>query len=225
MLPHGDGAVNPAARRRYHTFVRVLRVACSPRGRDGVPPVGGTEASRGRMIEDAIPTLVLIGVAAVLAPIIAEGTRRFLPVPEVVIQILLGILIGPYVLALAHTDTPRDGAVRFRPHLSDVPGRHRARPGGHAPGTPRAGGRLLGCLPDPLPRCRGRAARDRPGPRLGRGGALPDHHRAHDVAPHPARRRRAAHGDRADHPVGGRLRGVRSHRRGGRPAHEPRRPA
>jgi len=57
------------------------------------------------MIEDAIPTLVLIGVAAVLAPIIAEGTRRFLPVPEVVIQILLGILIGPSVLALAHPDT------------------------------------------------------------------------------------------------------------------------
>ncbi len=57
------------------------------------------------MIENAIPTLVMIGVAAVLAPIIAEGTRRFLPVPEVVIQILLGILIGPYVLALAHPDT------------------------------------------------------------------------------------------------------------------------
>ena len=57
------------------------------------------------MIEDAVPTLVLIGVAAVLAPILAEGTRRFLPVPEVVIQILLGILIGPYVLALAHPDT------------------------------------------------------------------------------------------------------------------------
>jgi len=57
------------------------------------------------MIEDAIPTLVLIGLAAVLAPIIAEGTRRFLPVPEVVIQILFGILIGPYVLALAHPNT------------------------------------------------------------------------------------------------------------------------
>ena len=57
------------------------------------------------MIEDAVPTLVLIGVAAVLAPIIAEATRRFLPVPEVVIQILLGILIGPYVLALAHPNT------------------------------------------------------------------------------------------------------------------------
>ncbi|MGP0108634.1 MAG: cation:proton antiporter [Acidimicrobiales bacterium] len=54
------------------------------------------------MIETAIPTLVLIAAAAVLAPIIAEGTRRFLPVPEVVIQILLGILLGPYVLALAH---------------------------------------------------------------------------------------------------------------------------
>ena len=57
------------------------------------------------MIEDAIPTLVLIGVAAVLAPIIAEGLRRFLPVPEVVIQILLGIILGPYVLGLAHPST------------------------------------------------------------------------------------------------------------------------
>ncbi|MGO8826336.1 MAG: cation:proton antiporter [Acidimicrobiales bacterium] len=54
------------------------------------------------MISTAIPTLVLIAAAAVLAPIIAEGSRRFLPVPEVVIQILLGILLGPYVLALAH---------------------------------------------------------------------------------------------------------------------------
>ena len=54
------------------------------------------------MIESAIPTLVLIGVAAVLAPIIAEGSRRFLAVPEVVIQILLGIILGPYVLHLAH---------------------------------------------------------------------------------------------------------------------------
>ena len=57
------------------------------------------------MIEDAIPTLVLIAVAAVLAPIIAEGLRPFLPVPEMVIQILFGILLGPYVLALAHPDT------------------------------------------------------------------------------------------------------------------------
>jgi Kef-type K+ transport system membrane component KefB len=52
------------------------------------------------MIQGAIPTLVLIGLAAVIAPIIAELTRRYLPVPEVVIQILLGIAIGPYVLNL-----------------------------------------------------------------------------------------------------------------------------
>jgi len=57
------------------------------------------------MISAAIPTLVLIAAAAVLAPIIAEGTRRFLPVPEVVVQILLGILLGPYVLALAHPNS------------------------------------------------------------------------------------------------------------------------
>lgn len=57
------------------------------------------------MIESAIPTLVLIGLAAVLAPIIAEWLRRFLPVPEVVMQILLGIMLGPYVLNLAHTNS------------------------------------------------------------------------------------------------------------------------
>jgi Kef-type K+ transport system membrane component KefB len=54
------------------------------------------------MIESAIPTLVLIGVAAVLAPIVAEWSRRFVAVPEVVIQIVFGILLGPFVLNLAH---------------------------------------------------------------------------------------------------------------------------
>ncbi|HXZ61794.1 MAG TPA: cation:proton antiporter, partial [Acidimicrobiales bacterium] len=57
------------------------------------------------MIEGAIPTLVLIALAAVLAPLIAEATRRLLPVPEVVIQILLGIVLGPYVLDLVHPNT------------------------------------------------------------------------------------------------------------------------
>jgi Kef-type K+ transport system membrane component KefB len=56
------------------------------------------------MIEGAIPTLVLIGLAAVLAPLIAEWLRRFVAVPEVVIQILLGIALGPYVLDLAHSN-------------------------------------------------------------------------------------------------------------------------
>jgi Kef-type K+ transport system membrane component KefB len=55
------------------------------------------------MIEEAaIPTLVLIALAAVLAPIVAEWSRRFIAVPEVVIQIIFGILLGPYVLNLAH---------------------------------------------------------------------------------------------------------------------------
>ena len=54
------------------------------------------------MIETAIPTLVLIGLAAVLAPIVAEWSRRFIAVPEVVIQIIFGILLGPFVLNLAH---------------------------------------------------------------------------------------------------------------------------
>jgi Kef-type K+ transport system membrane component KefB len=51
----------------------------------------------------AVPTLLLIAVAGVVAPILADASRRLVPVPEVVIQIGLGILIGPYVLALAHS--------------------------------------------------------------------------------------------------------------------------
>ena len=51
----------------------------------------------------ALPTLLLIALAAVAAPILAELSRRVVPVPEVVIQILLGILIGPSVLALTRT--------------------------------------------------------------------------------------------------------------------------
>src|SRR5580692_5851845 len=56
-------------------------------------------------VEAAIPTLVLIGLAAVLAPLIAEVVRRVVPIPEVVIQIVLGIILGPYVLALAHPNS------------------------------------------------------------------------------------------------------------------------
>jgi Kef-type K+ transport system membrane component KefB len=50
---------------------------------------------------DAVPTLVLIAAIAVVSPLIAELTRRF-GIPEVVIQILLGMAIGPYALKLAH---------------------------------------------------------------------------------------------------------------------------
>jgi Kef-type K+ transport system membrane component KefB len=50
-----------------------------------------------------IPTLVLIAAAAVLAPIISEQTRG-LRVPSVVIELGLGILIGPDVLKLTHSN-------------------------------------------------------------------------------------------------------------------------
>jgi Kef-type K+ transport system membrane component KefB len=49
----------------------------------------------------SVGTLVLIAIVAVLAPILSELSGR-LAVPEIVIQIGLGIVIGPYVLNLAH---------------------------------------------------------------------------------------------------------------------------
>jgi Kef-type K+ transport system membrane component KefB len=51
----------------------------------------------------SVETLVLIAMAAVLAPILSELTGR-LEVPEIVIQIGFGILLGPYVFDLAHVD-------------------------------------------------------------------------------------------------------------------------
>jgi Kef-type K+ transport system membrane component KefB len=51
-----------------------------------------------------VGTLVLIGVVAVASPILSELTGR-LAVPDVVIEILLGIIIGPAVLAIAHPDS------------------------------------------------------------------------------------------------------------------------
>ena len=74
-----------------------------------------------------ITTLVLIAMAAVLAPILSELTGR-LAIPEIVIQIGLGILIGPYVFNLAHVGQCGHRSLRSRPDLSDLPGRLRARP-------------------------------------------------------------------------------------------------
>ncbi|WP_405980621.1 cation:proton antiporter [Streptomyces sp. NBC_00158] len=48
-------------------------------------------------------TLVLIMAVAVLAPLLAHGVARWLPVPLVIFEILLGVLIGPDVLGWAHT--------------------------------------------------------------------------------------------------------------------------
>ncbi len=49
----------------------------------------------------AVPTLVLIAAVAAVSPLIAEWTKR-IGVPEVVIQILFGMAIGPAALNLAH---------------------------------------------------------------------------------------------------------------------------
>ena len=57
------------------------------------------------MTEAAVPTLTLIALAAVLAPLVAEFLRRFVAVPEVVLLLVFGILLGPYVLNLAHPNS------------------------------------------------------------------------------------------------------------------------
>ena len=56
------------------------------------------------MTSTEIPTLVVIAVVAVAAPIISELLRRYVAVPEVVIQIVLGIVVGPFVLGLVHSN-------------------------------------------------------------------------------------------------------------------------
>jgi Kef-type K+ transport system membrane component KefB len=56
------------------------------------------------MTSSSVATLVLIALAAVLAPIVSELTGR-LAIPEIVIQIGFGIILGPYVLNLAHIST------------------------------------------------------------------------------------------------------------------------
>jgi Kef-type K+ transport system membrane component KefB len=53
----------------------------------------------------AVPSLVLIALAAVVAPLIAEWLRPVMAVPEVVILILLGIVLGPDVLHLVQQNS------------------------------------------------------------------------------------------------------------------------
>ncbi|MGW6691202.1 cation:proton antiporter [Streptomyces sp. NPDC054961] len=48
-------------------------------------------------------TLILIMTIAVLAPLLAYGVSRWLPVPLVIFEIALGVLVGPDVLGWAHT--------------------------------------------------------------------------------------------------------------------------
>lgn len=53
---------------------------------------------------DALRTLVLIATIAALSPFISDIARRYLGVPGVVVEIVLGIVIGPHVLGWAHLD-------------------------------------------------------------------------------------------------------------------------
>ncbi len=55
----------------------------------------------------ALSTLALITLAAVVSPLLADLTAR-VGIPDVVILIALGILIGPEVLAIAHPDVVID---------------------------------------------------------------------------------------------------------------------
>ena len=53
------------------------------------------------MTSSSVATLVLIALAAVIAPILSELTGK-LAIPEIVFQIGLGMVLGPYVLNIAH---------------------------------------------------------------------------------------------------------------------------
>jgi Kef-type K+ transport system membrane component KefB len=56
------------------------------------------------VVTQALPTLALIALGAIIAPIVAELSGRLF-LPSVVIEMLYGILIGPYALNIAHTDS------------------------------------------------------------------------------------------------------------------------
>ena len=56
------------------------------------------------METDALRTLVLIVTIAALSPFISDIARRYTRLPGVVVEIVLGIIIGPHVLGWAHLD-------------------------------------------------------------------------------------------------------------------------
>lgn len=59
------------------------------------------------MSSDTLSTLALIALVAVLAPVLADLLRRF-RIPGVVLEIGMGIIIGPQVLALAQVNNVVD---------------------------------------------------------------------------------------------------------------------
>ncbi len=53
---------------------------------------------------EVVQTLLLVAAVAALSPLVADAVRRFVRLPGVVIEIVLGIIIGPQVLGWAHLD-------------------------------------------------------------------------------------------------------------------------
>jgi Kef-type K+ transport system membrane component KefB len=60
------------------------------------------------MSSEALRTLVLIVAIAVMSPFVSDLVRRWVRLPGVVIEIALGMVIGPHVLGLAELDEVLD---------------------------------------------------------------------------------------------------------------------
>ncbi|GAA0922596.1 cation:proton antiporter [Nonomuraea longicatena] len=57
--------------------------------------------------------IMVIALAAVLAPLVADAVGRFVRVPTVVLEILLGVLFGPVVLGWIQITKPVDAVSQF----------------------------------------------------------------------------------------------------------------
>lgn len=64
-------------------------------------------------MDDLEPTMLIIPILAVLAPIVARGLGRWIRVPIVVFELVLGILVGPSVLGWAQPDAFLDVLAEF----------------------------------------------------------------------------------------------------------------
>ncbi|MHC2998598.1 cation:proton antiporter [Microbacterium sp. HJ5] len=64
-------------------------------------------------MDDLEPTMLIIPILAVLAPLVARGLGRWVRVPIVVFELLLGILVGPSVLGWAQPDAFLDVLAEF----------------------------------------------------------------------------------------------------------------
>lgn len=65
------------------------------------------------MTGGTLTSVVVIASMAALAPLVADRVGRWLPVPSTVLEILLGIAVGPAVLGLARTGTVVDAVSGF----------------------------------------------------------------------------------------------------------------